>query len=78
MIIVEINIENPPFYNFSQEAGVNLAGGEYIIHRVYSDQETMKLVTVAQKLSGKIVTTLLLLKQTSGRSQLCDRAQKNR
>ena len=33
---------------------MNLAGGEYIIHRVYSDQETMKLVTVAQKLSGKI------------------------
>jgi len=38
--------------NFSKEAGVNLAGGEYIIHRVYSDQETMKLVTVVQKLSG--------------------------
>lgn len=36
----------------SKEAGINLSGGEYIIHRVYSDQETMKLVTVAQELSG--------------------------
>lgn len=36
-----------------KEAGVNLEGGEYIIHRIYSDAETMSLVTTTQRLSGQ-------------------------
>ena len=44
------------FYCYRAAAGIELDGGSYLIHKIYSDEETLKLVGAACEVLGETRT----------------------
>lgn len=54
-------VDKTTFISFNREkAGVELGGGSYLIHKVYDDEETLRLVAATCETLGKRITYVYL------------------